>query len=165
MEPDRSLRTLLQGYGLAAVFIVLSGAALPERVASHFDAAGAANGFMPRTAYLVVMLVVCAVPVLASMAMASSIGKPKTRINLPRRNYWLAPERRDETVRRIRRGMAQFNSRLLVFLCFVQWLVVRANEQQPAHLDSAWMIAGLVVFAVVMVVWLLGFARQFRQEQ
>jgi uncharacterized membrane protein len=163
LQPDRTVRTLLLGYILAAAFVLLSGALLPDRVASHFDASGAANGFTPRTVYLALMFLVCTLPLGAALAMAASVRNPKARLNLPHREFWLAPERREEAVWRIRRGMAQFNTRLLVFLCYVQGLVVRANGQQPAHLDSAWMIGGLAVFAVVMLAWLLGFARQFRR--
>jgi len=163
MKPDRTMRTLLLGYGLTAAFVVLSGAVLPERVASHFDAGGAANGYLPRSMYLLTMLVVCALPVLACLAAAASLRNPRARINLPHRAVWLAPDRREETVRRIRRGMGQFSACLLVFLWYVQWLVVRANRHSPAHLPTAWMLGGLVVFVVVTVVWLRGFLGQFRK--
>ena len=159
------MRTLLLGYGLTAAFVVLSGAVLPERVASHFDAGGAANGYLPRSMYLLTMLVVCALPVLACLAAAASLRNPRARINLPHRAVWLAPDRREETVRRIRRGMGQFSACLLVFLWYVQWLVVRANRHSPAHLPTAWMLGGLVVFVVVTVVWLRGFLWQFRASR
>lgn len=148
----------------AAAFIAGTGATMPALVAGHFDAAGAANGFMPRTVYVMLMLGFCvALPVALAFLTASAVGRPGARINLPNRDYWLAPERREETVARLRTGILQFNVMLIVFLGYAHWLVVRANRTQPPLLPAHAMIAGLALFFAALVVWMRGFARGFRR--
>lgn len=83
---------------IAAGFIMLSGQSLPPVVASHFAAGGNANGFMPRNAYIGLMLFVAVgVPFLLALTHSSLRFIPPHRINLPNRDYWLSPERTDET--------------------------------------------------------------------
>ena len=148
----------------AAVFVGVSGTNLPQVVASHFDTSGAANGFMPRQAYVVVMLALIVV-LPASMVFGSwrAIGKPDARLNLPNRDYFLAPERRDETIAFIRTRLLWFGSMLLAFLCYAHWLVVRANALRPAQLSAPWLVAGLTIFLLATLVWLLSMLRHFKR--
>lgn len=49
----------------ATVFILVLGLQLPERVAAHFNVAGQADGFMPRSAFVALMVLLAgALPVL-----------------------------------------------------------------------------------------------------
>ena len=76
-------------------------------MASHFGAAGLADGFMPRTAYLVLMLALTlAMPIAMVMTIGSLLRKPGARINLPNRDYWLDADRRADTVAFLRRRSA-----------------------------------------------------------
>jgi len=51
-----------------------------------------------------------------------------------------------------------------VFLCYVHWLVVRANETQPPRLSSPAMLCGLAAFIVFALVWSRSFLRRFRNR-
>jgi hypothetical protein len=148
----------------AAAYVLATAAFLPDPVASHFGPGGAANGSMPRTVYVVFMLLlVVGLPAFVVWASSAALARPGARINLPHRDYWLAPERREQSLAAIRTGMRQFAEMLVCFLCYAQALVVRANQVQPAHLDSAWFDAGLAVFFVVFLWWLRRFLRRFRR--
>ena len=150
----------------AAAFIAYTGRAMPALVASHFVASGAANGFMPRPVYLTLILVVCVgLPVALAFATGAAVGRPSARINLPNRDYWLAPERRGATVARLRTGILQFNVLLIVFLAYAHWLVVRANQVQPPMLPARHMIAGLLAFCAALIVWMRRFARGFGKSE
>jgi len=73
-------------------------ARLPARVASHFGPSGAPNGWMPRE--LFVGIYVFVVVLLGAMMLGTAYTLPRTpdnRVNLPHKEYWLAPERRAET--------------------------------------------------------------------
>jgi len=147
----------------AAAFVWLTSHSLPDAVASHFAANGTANGAMSRGAYVGVMLaVVIGLPTLLALVSHFGLGVPGARINLPNRDYWLAPERRAETVTYLRRHLARFSSALLVFLCYVHWLVVRANENRPPHLSASWMNVGLAGFALFAILWTQVIVRHFR---
>lgn len=149
----------------AAVFVWVTSEQLPLLVASHFDGAGQPNGFMPRGGYRGLMLtLLIALPSLLIALTWWSLGASRARINLPNRDYWLAPERRAATVAYLRTGLLWFGVLLLAFLCYVHWLVVLANGQQPPRLDNAWFIGGLVSFLAALLIWLKAFLGRFRRN-
>ncbi|MCJ0765750.1 DUF1648 domain-containing protein [Variovorax terrae] len=163
MQRGRALLIFLVLLAVAALFIGATGRGLPAVVASHFDASGAANGFMPRGAYLLLMLaVVVGVPLAVVVGSGRALDRPGARINLPHRDHWLAPGRREETVAFIRRQLARFGILLVVFLCYTHWLVVRANGVSPPRLPLLWFVAGLGFFLAGVLVWGLVFLRRFR---
>ena len=138
-----------------AAFVWHTSQALPPIVASHFAASGAANGFMPRGAYttLVVVLVVGA-PLLLALVPAAAAGKGAKGLNIPNREYWLAPERREATIVFIRVSGRWFAAGVALFLGYVHWLVVRANELRPPVLSTAGIVSALVVFFIALAAWL-----------
>lgn len=149
----------------AAVFVWQTSAGLPPLVASHFGAAGTANGFMPRTLYVRFMLAfVLGLPTVMTFVTWRALGSSNARINLPNRDYWLAPERRAETVAFLRSSLLWFGVLLVGFLCFAHWLVVLANRSQPAHLVERWLWGGLVGFMVAVFVWLIVLWSRFRAQ-
>lgn len=147
----------------AATFIWLTSGSLPDMVASHFAASGAANGFMPHAFYVRFMLaLVVALPAVLVFLPAVGLNSPKARINLPNREYWLDPARRTETIKVLRELMAYMGSMLAVFLSYVHWLVVRANEIVPPSLSMHWFIGGLAVFGISVVAWAAVLIGRFR---
>src|SRR6476646_6925977 len=69
---------------IAAVFVVVSGSRLPPIAASHFGFGGAADGFMPRTGYLAVMLLTTVgLPLLLVVSHGLIRYVPPRFINLP----------------------------------------------------------------------------------
>jgi uncharacterized membrane protein len=151
---------------LAALFVWHTGQALPERVASHFDGSGTANGFMPRTIYLRFMLaLVVGLPVVTTWATGASLNKPGARINLPNRDYWLAPERREQTLASLRAGMRWFAVLLMMFLGYAHWLVVKANLAEPVTLNNSRFVTGLVIFMMAMLIWMKLFLGRFRHRR
>lgn len=151
---------------LAAVgFVLLSSASLPPVVASHFAAGGGADGFMPRGAYLVLMLVVMVGVPLLLVGVSSLVAiMPARHINLPNRAYWLSPERQDETIAFMQAHGRYFALLSLAFLCFVHWLVVVANERRPPLFPERPFLIGLFLFAVAILGWLGLLVARFRRS-
>jgi uncharacterized membrane protein len=148
---------------IAAAFIIVTGGNLPPTVASHFGASGAADGFMPRTGYLAVMLAVTvALPLL--LALLHGLVIPVHLINVPNREYWLAPERRAETFAYLHAQTLRLARLLVVFLCYVHLLIVRAHTALPPRLSSPLLIAGLFVFFAALVVGLVMLVVHFRRR-
>jgi len=149
----------------AATFVWLTGLRLPALVASHFGSSGTPDGFMPRGVYIGFMLVfVMGFPALLVFVTSFALGRPNARINLPNRDYWLAPERRAETVCFLRARLRWFGVLLVTFLCYAHWLVVLANESQPVRLAESWFIGGLAVFLVAILIWLRMLLGRFRNR-
>jgi uncharacterized membrane protein len=145
-----------------AVFVWRTSQALPPIVASHFSASGAANGFMPRGIYTVlVMALVVGAPLLLALVPAAAAGKGARSLNIPHRDYWLAPERREATVACIRTHGRWFAAAVALFLTYAHWLVVRANALPPPVLSTAGIASGLVVFFLALAVWLAVLFRRF----
>ena len=79
----------------AAAFVWLTSSGLPPLVASHFGAGGVANGFMTRTVYTRFMeAFVIGLPAFMVLVSLYAVGNARARLNMPNRDYWLAPERR-----------------------------------------------------------------------
>ena len=88
MDETRKARRPVAAWGIlpacAALFVLGSKHFLPAIVASHFDAAGRANGFMGRDAYVSLMLILSVVvPVVIALIALRAFKQPATRIHLP----------------------------------------------------------------------------------
>lgn len=152
---------LLAGVG----FVLLSGRSLPPLVASHFSAGGIADGFMPRPVYLSFMAaLVVGLPLVLVIANSSVRWIDPKYFNLPNRDYWLAPERIAATFAFLQRQAIQLALALAAFLCFVHWLVVKANAVQPPHLPETPFIAGSAIFLVAVLAWIWRYFRHFRRR-
>ncbi len=148
----------------AALLVIGSSRYLPATVASHFGAGGNPNGFMSRDAYLAVMLaLVVFVPLVMSVAPARALRDPDARINLPNRDYWLAPERREQTIQALLGQMRWFAAAVLVFLCYANVLVVRANALAPPRLNGAALGLGVLLLLSSLAAWALLLIARFRR--
>jgi uncharacterized membrane protein len=163
MNRRASLALFVAFLAAAAIFVGSTAAALPPVVASHFNASGAANGFMTRTAYTaLVMLLLVGAPLLLAFVPFTVIGSGGAGLNIPDRHYWLAPERREQTIGFLRQQGLLFAALVAVFLVYVHWLVVRANQLRPPQLSTAALVAGLAVFLVALGAWLVVLFGRFR---
>ncbi len=147
----------------AALFVWFTSLGLPEVAASHFVGSGAANGFMTRGSYESFMLLfVVVLPLVLVFVPTISLNNPKAGIRLPNKEYWLAPERQAETIEFLRQHMARFGSMLVVFLCYIHWLVIRANTLVPPRMPASWVIGGIVVFVISALIWTNMLLRHFK---
>ena len=160
-----SLLLLLAAVAAAASFVWLSGADLPPNVASHFDASGRANGFSPRDIYVRFMTGMTVVaPLLVGLIPRFAISRANARINLPNGAYWLAPERREETIGFLCSHMAFFGMMLAGFLAYGHWMVVQANAVRPPVLPGTAFIQALTVFLGGVAVMILSLFWRFRRK-
>ncbi|HKC17311.1 MAG TPA: hypothetical protein VKC11_11455 [Steroidobacteraceae bacterium] len=164
MKSGKGLQLFALYIACGAVFVGLTSMRLPPLVASHFGASGMANGFMTRTFYTVFMVAfVIGLPALIVLVTWFAVGNARARLNVPDRDYWLAPERRAATVAFLRNGILWFGVLLVTFLCYAHALVVRANGVQPPRLDNSWFMGGLVAFFIVLFVAVRKFRGRFRR--
>ena len=136
-----------------AAFVWWTSGGLPAIVASHFVASGAANGVMPRGPFVASMLaLVVLVPALLYSIGWLSARIPTRFVNLPNKQYWLAPERRDATLVSLGRFGVWAGYATLAMLCILHWFVVRANARQPPHLEQAPLVALVAVYFVALFI-------------
>ena len=147
---------------LAVAFVFATGGSLLTVVASHFIAGGAANGFMPRGTFLrFTIALLVGLPLLIAFLSSVTSILPVRLINLPNREYWLAPERQADTLAYLRKHGTRLSVILAIFLCFVHWLVLQANAHSPPLFPESQFFIGIGAFLVGLVTWLGGFIVHF----
>ena len=135
---------------------------LPPVMASHFDGQGRPNGFMSRGAFFgFLALVEIGVPLLLVVTPVLVRRLPPELVNLPNREHWLAPERREEAFARLGGWARWFAVLTAAFMWLVLELTVRANLAR-ASLENGPFIAGLVAYLVCTVAAIVALHRAFR---
>jgi heme A synthase len=74
-------------------------------------------------------------------------------INVPNKEFWLAPERREQTVAFFEVQFAWFGCAFLAFLLVVNELVFAANQTSPRKLNGAGFSVALVAFLAFVGIW------------
>lgn len=136
--------------------------ALPERMATHFDLAGQANGFQERDGFVWTSALV-SLSMLALFAALPLLLKlvPDRLINLPNKDYWLAPERRAETIARMTALSDWLGFATVALLVGVFELIIRANLTGRPLGGQLWIL--LVSYHLFMVFWLVVYLRSLRR--
>ncbi|MFM8581358.1 MAG: DUF1648 domain-containing protein [Planctomycetaceae bacterium] len=100
----------------------------PERVATHFGPSGRADGWMNRGSAVLFQTVLQTLFPWLLVAIGQWVGKlPNAVINMPHKEYWLAPERRVESLQWMA-GMLSWVAVLMsIFLSCLGHLTYRAN--------------------------------------
>ena len=138
---------------------------LPDLLASHFGASGNANGWMTKpqffALYAVVLLPALAIEFWVPRRIARADGG---RLNLPNKEYWLAPERRAATFTYFESFFAWFGCAFLALLVFAMGLAMRANLETPPRLPTPPIVSALLAFGAFNVVSILAMFRRFSKS-
>ena len=128
--------------------------AMPGVMATHFGASGSANGWQTKGQFFVLEFVMLGVCLLIGFGVPAIIAAaPPSMMNMPNKDFWLAPIRRDHTLSVFRIQMAWFACALLTFLIVVNQLVFNANQSVPHHLNGAQFTMALVAFLGFVAIW------------
>jgi uncharacterized membrane protein len=127
---------------------------VPRVMATHFGASGSANGWQTKGQFFVVEIVMLAVCLLIGFGVPAIIAvAPPSLVNLPNKEFWLAPIRRDHTLAVFRMQLAWFACALLTFLIVVNQLVFNANQSAPRHLNGPQFTLALAAFLGFVAIW------------
>ncbi len=148
---------------VVAWFIVTTTGHLAEPVATHFGGDYLANGFMTRDGYVAFSLAFSTVlPVIVAGAVGWLPRLFPRAVNVPNRDYWLAPERRDATLESIAIRAILLGGLLALFMAGVHWLILQANAAVPPQLPARAFWTMLIAFLVAFAAWIGGFWSRFR---
>ncbi len=152
--------------GAALVFVTMTSADLPVFPAAHFGADGTPNAFMTRRGYVAFMyFFVAVVPLFVSLLPVLVGRRWPNSLNIPNSDYWLGPERRPDTFATVESRTRLLAGAMIVFICYVHWLVVQANAAMPQRLDEAQLMVGLGIFALFVIGWIGSFYMRFRRQR
>jgi hypothetical protein len=146
-----------------AWFIVTTTGQLADPVATHFGSGNLANGWMTRDGYLAFSL---AFSTLLPVILTGIVGWlprlfPRS-VNLPNKDYWLAPERRAATFESIAVRAVALGGLLAVFMAGVHWVILQANATVPPQLPARLFWTMLIAFLAAFTVWIGAFWSKFR---
>ena len=130
---------------------------LPDRLASHFGASGLPNGWMTKQAFFSVYALMIGLAALIEFYPARSIARSPFRINLPNKDYWLAPERRVATCAFFEKYFAWYGCAFLLTEVLGMGLAIEANLNPPPQLTAGpigAVILGFLLFNIVSVILL-----------
>jgi uncharacterized membrane protein len=129
---------------------------MPNPMASHFNGSGVPNGWSsPQHFFGIIMaLEVILAGSFLFLTPWSFSRLTDDKINLPNKGYWLAPERRPQTIAKFNQAMLEFGILSQALLIYVVQLSVQANLATEAVLSPNVLVA-LLIYLGVTVLWLL----------
>ena len=137
---------------------------LPMQVASHFGGSGQPNDYMSHNGYRLFMLVfTIGLPLFVTLAVSALPRRFPRSVNLPHRDVWLAPERREESIRYLTRHGLFLGCLLTLFSGGIHLLILDAHHQSPPHLDGGKFLLLMVLFLIGVAVWIAALFRRFRK--
>lgn len=121
---------------------------LPPRVATHFGIDGQPNAWMSRNAATAMMLALqIGLPLFLAGIGACLRWLPASLVNIPNRQYWFEPERRESTARYMQLMLMLIALLTSLFLIWLSRLTFRAN-MTGGGLPLRDAVGGLVLFLV-----------------
>lgn len=124
---------------------------LPDRVATHFNWNGVPDDWMTKSAATALMLAMqLLVPWFLVGITAMTAWMPVSLINIPHREYWLAPERRRESLAFLNRELAGIALAVAWFMAAVSHLAFEANIA-GGPLSTSAMLGLLGVYMTVVL--------------
>jgi len=159
MQDARLPRTLFAVLAAGAAICFSSYyAELPEVVASHFNAQGVPNGWQTNSAFFAVFVEISVLALLVGFGIPCLISlMPTQLINLPNKQYWLAPEHFSETQAFLNSYFAWFGCAVLLVMILTFDYAIQSNLHPDGRPDISRMlyIAGLVLFMLVWTIRML----------
>ena len=136
---------------------------LPDRVASHFGASGKPDAWSGKESFVKIYLIVVAFIAVLFLGIGLMLRKiPTSMINLPNKDYWLSPERKQETIDVLSRQFLWFGSATLLLLLDIFHQSFRVHLGKAQTLEHPVVI--IVVFIVFSVLWSISLIVKFARK-
>jgi uncharacterized membrane protein len=122
---------------------------LPNRVACHFAADGTPNGWQPKQDFFLIPGFAIALCIFVSFVLPRILAfLPPAMINLPNKYFWLAPERRAETIEVMNAHLAWFGCGFLFVILYAISQAINANLPARGQFNGAGMIFVIAAFCL-----------------
>ena len=149
----------------AVAFVIYTTGYLPETVATHFGAGNQANGWMSRNSYLFFTLsFMIGVSTFVSFCVGTLPRKFPQWTNLPNRDYWLAAERRDESLAFLSAHGKRLGCLIVMMMLGMHYIILKANHVQPPTLPVSAFSSVLFGFVLALIWWIVRLYRRFPKQ-
>lgn len=136
---------------------------LPEQVAHHFDASGQPDAWGSKLDFLISYLVTIGVTAVTFLGIGLLMPKlPDRAINLPNKNYWLAPEQRRQTMDSMLAALLWFGSLTMLLLLGIFHQSFQVHLGRATRLNHVWDAMG--GYMVLATVWCVALFRRFGKQ-
>jgi uncharacterized membrane protein len=156
---------LFAGVVLSVAFVALvawTAPMFPERVATHFGASGAPDAWMSKRGFVTFMLGFgLGLPLFIAVLFALLCRLPVYLVNIPNREFWFSPERRQETRWYLIGKGLWLSCLLLMLMAATHYLGLVANQSDPVRLPTTAFGIALTAFLAGMAVWMISLFRRF----
>lgn len=133
---------------------------LPERMASHFGSSGEPDGWSSKTEFITVYLGTAGFTVALFLGAGLLMKKlPDKAMNLPRKDYWLAPERREQTLADVSTRLTWLASLTVLLLIDTFHQTIMVNLGQAETLKHPWLSVGL--YTALVIVWIISLLKKY----
>jgi len=147
-----------------AAYVWFTADQLPARVATHFGVNGVPNGWETQAGYVRFTLIFGAVVpafVLGTFLIIRYCNG--WGLNVPNKDYWLAPERRGQTFAFIQRQGIRLAVLMIAFFAGIHYMILAANAHVPASLPSTFVLWIVGPFLTATLLWAVIFTLHFRK--
>lgn len=136
---------------------------LPDRVASHFGVSGQPDAWTDKDSFMKIYIGV----IVFTAALFPGIGfilrrTPVSLMNLPNKDYWLAPERRQGTIDLVSRQFLLFGSATLLLLLHIFHQSFRVHLGIAQQLEHP--IASIGAYLIFSLFWTIGLLLRFMRR-
>lgn len=137
---------------------------LPESVPARFSSTGIAVGHLSRAAYLWLMVGLTALlPVLLLGALAWAPRRVVGFANIPHRDHWLAPDRRDATIETLASAGYFMATCVAAFMGAMHWMITQASTVTPPRLEATPFFVLVGTFVALSIGFSLWLTLRFRR--
>jgi hypothetical protein len=145
-----------------AAFILYTAQYLPDPLATHFSADGRADGWMARGVYIGFSLTaLIGLPALIAYLLFKLPRSLPNWTNIPYREYWLAPERRDDSLGFLTSQGYRLGSLIVMFTIGLHYTILVANRHSPQVLPMSTFLSLVGAFLIVLCLWVMKIYRRF----
>lgn len=150
---------------LAIAQLVLEMRAMPPVLATKFDFEGTPVAWMTAGKLVLLEFGLLAVFLVGFWLLPKLFAhKSTTTWRIPNKDYWLAPERRKQTIEALRGLISWMGVVVLLLFMAVTQLLFDANHRAPPRLASDALIWLLLSFVFFIVMWMWVIFRQFGRQ-
>ena len=139
---------------------------LPDVLASHFNGSGVPNGWMPKADFFKFLpLAGALIAAIAFLSPKLLAILPPSMVNLPNKDYRLAPERRAETVQYFEAALGWFGCAIFSLILFAAYNAIQANLHPARGFDSSSILVALGVFFGFVIFFIVRITGHFFRSQ
>ena len=137
---------------------------LPESMASHFDVSGKADNWSAKDAFFLLYAGIAALMTFLFLGTRFVMVKiPDRLVSLPNKEYWLAPERREETHSYLSKQLTWFGCASVAFLIGSMHLCIKANlSGMNSIAPGIWVLTG--AYMIYSLFWVVRFVWRFMKK-